>query len=84
MKVKYSGFWGLCGIHCHGLWKQQQLWQVEVGGSILCLMLRSPSWFCKWPKKKRGKGDGKREICGSCISMKFILYVREKESVIWN
>jgi hypothetical protein len=35
-------------------------------------------------KKKRGKGDGKREICGSCISMKFILYVREKESVIWN
>jgi hypothetical protein len=55
-----------------------------VGGSILCLMLRSPSWFCKWPKKKRGKGDGKREICGSCISMKFILYVREKESVIWN
>jgi hypothetical protein len=35
-------------------------------------------------KKKEGKGDGKREICGSCISMKFILYVREKESVIWN
>ena len=35
-------------------------------------------------KKEEGKGDGKREICGSCISMKFILYVREKESVIWN
>ena len=38
----------------------------------------------KKKKKKEGKGDGKREICGSCISMKFILYVREKESVIWN
>jgi len=35
-------------------------------------------------KKKRGKGDGKREICGSCICMKFILYVKEKERVIRN
>jgi len=38
----------------------------------------------KKKKKERGKGDGKREICGSCICMKFILYVKEKERVIRN